>query len=308
MRNLLAFLGALAMVLAVGSPALAADPPSGETGRVLVSVRGDVTLPAGEHADVVVVVQGDAFIAGSVRDIVVVGGTATLDGAVAQTLTIVDGRAILEPGTTIRGDVAQMNSTVDRAEGVVIGGAVRSLAQDLAGFAMFVGFAAIGFWIGGLLAAFVAVLALAAFAARQVRTATATISAEPVKSLLAGLAMIILPPMLVVALALTIVGAPLALSILFFVWPTLAFVGYLVAAIWIGEWLLQRSGRAKAERPYLAGVVGLIVAGLLSLVPLVALVISVFGLGAVTVAGWRTLTGGAGPRPSLQPQPAPMPG
>ena len=61
-----------------------------------------------------------------------------------------------------------------------------------------------------------------------------------------------------ILLAATVIGLPLALSTLFFVWPALAFIGYLVAAIWIGEWLLRAAGRRqRAERPYLAAVVGL---------------------------------------------------
>jgi hypothetical protein len=304
MRRVAVLLGAMLLVLAFGAPVLAAEPAVPATDQVLISIEGNVTLPAGERAAAVIVIQGDALIAGDAQAVFVLGGTATLQGAVAETLTVIDGRAVLEAGTTV-GDVLQLNSTIERADGVVVSGAIRSLADDLAGFALFLGFAALAFWIGGLLVSFVAALALAAFAARQVRTAEAIISREPLKAFLVGLAMIVLPPIVLIALAATIVGLPLALTVLFFVWPTLAFVGYLVAAIWVGEWLLRSSGRAAAERPYLASVVGLILVGLLSLVPLVAAIASIFGLGAVTVAGWRTLVGRSGPRPTFQPQPSP---
>lgn len=306
MKRIVWLMGVMLMLLALAVPALAAEPSMPETGRVLISIEGDVTLPAGDQADAVIVIQGNAVIAGSSRAVFVLGGTATMQaGATAQTLTIIDGRAVLATGTTVTGDVLQLNSTIERAEGVTVGGTIRPLAENVAGFAVFIGFAAIVFWLGGLLVTLLAGLGLAAFAARQVRAAEAVISREPLKALLVGLLMIVLPPIVMIGLAVTLVGLPLALSLLFVVWPTLAFVGFLVAAIWIGEWLLRRAGRAEAERPYLASVVGLIVAGLLSLIPLIGAVISVLGLGAVSVAGWRTLRGSGGPRPSFQPYPAP---
>jgi hypothetical protein len=263
----------------------------------LISIVGDVALAAGEQADAVIVIGGDATIEGTVNALTVLGGTATLRGAQLDTLAIIDGTARLEEGTSVARDVFQLNATVERADGVFIGGSVKSLAENLAGLALFVGAAAVILWLGVALATLVAGLALAAFGARQLRAAEAVISGEPVKAFLAGVAMIFIPPIVVGLLAITIIGLPLALTVLFAVWPILAFVGYLVAAIWIGEWLLRAMGRRQeTERPYLAALVGLVVAGLAGFVPLVTAIISVFGLGAVTVAGWRTLTcGGARP-------------
>lgn len=308
MRRMVALVGALLLLLVVAAPALAADPTLPQTGRVLISIEGDLTVPAGDQADAVIVIEGNASIAGTVNAVTVVNGTATLTGATVQTLTVVDGTAVLAAGTTVLGDVLQFNSIVERAEGVTVGGAVRPLADDLAGLAVFLGFAALLFWVGVILATLVAGLALAALAARQVRTAETIISREPVKAFLAGLAMIVLPFIAFVLLALTIVGLPLALSLLLIAWPALAFVGYLVAAIWIGDWVLRAAGRQpESDRPYRATIVGLIVAGVLGFVPLVTAIISIFGLGAVTVAGWRTLTGGRTSHPALQPQSAPTP-
>jgi len=309
MKRLIAITSSLLLLLIIAAPAVLADEGQAYGERVLISINGNLAVAADDQADVVVVVNGDALIEGDAETITVVNGTATLRGASVQTLTIVNGTANLEAGTTITADVMELNSTINRADGVTVGGSVRSLAESFAGFALFLGLAAIVFWIGTVLAALVAGLAVAAFGARQVRTAEAIISREPLKAFFAGLAMLVIPPLVVVLLAITIIGLPLALSVLFFVWPTLAFIGYIVAAIWLGDWLLRAAGRRQAaERPYLASVVGLIVAGLLGLIPLVSLVISMFGLGSVTVAGWRTLVGGAGPRPSFQPSAAPVQG
>jgi hypothetical protein len=307
MKRLLLFSSLLAAVLFIAAPAMAAGPDLPHNGRVLISIQGDVTLPAGEQAEAVVVVSGNALILGSANTVTVINGTATLDRAVVDTLTVVDGRAVLQAGTQVSGDIVQLNSTVERADGVVVGGSIRSLAENMAGFFLFLGIAAIALWIGFALTMLLAGLALAALAARQVRSAEAIISHEPVKAFFVGLAMVVLPPLLIVLMAITIVGLPLALSTLFVVWPTLAFIGYLVAAIWLGEWILRAGGRKQVtERPYLAALVGLLVGAVVGLIPLVSAIISIFGLGAVTVAGWRTLVGSGAARPTFQPNPAPL--
>lgn len=307
MKRLLAISGALMLLLVIAAPSLAAGPDLVTEGRVLIVMQGDITVPAGETAEAVIVFDGNALIQGTVATVTVFGGTATLDRAVVDTLTVVDGRAVLQAGSQVNGDVVQLNSTVERADGVVIGGTIRSMAESLAGFALFLGVAAIAIWIGTAIAMLLAGLALAGLAARQVRSAEAIISHEPLKAFVVGLAMVILPPLVLVLLAITIVGLPLALTTLFLVWPALASVGYLVAAIWIGEWLLRATGRHDVpERPYLAAVVGLIVGAIVGLIPLVTAIISIFGLGAVTVAGWRTLVGGGAARPNYQPSPLPI--
>ncbi|HUG47026.1 MAG TPA: hypothetical protein VMP67_01305 [Candidatus Limnocylindria bacterium] len=308
MERLTLLLTAVAALLLAAAPALAADQPIGTNDHVLISIQGDLALLENERAEVVVVIGGDALIEGVARSVTVIDGSVTLDGATVGTLTIVNGTATLLNGTHVTNDVLELNASTTRLDGVAIDGRIRPLVADLAGLALFLGAAAIVLWIGVGIGTLLAGLALAAFAARQVRTAEAIISREPLKALLAGLLMIIVPPLLVVALALTIFGLPLALSLLFFIWPTLAFVGYLVGAIWLGEWVLRAMGRtAPAERPYLGAVVSLLLAMLLGLVPLVTAIISIFGLGAVTVAGWRTL-GGTRQRPQLQPSPVPLPG
>jgi hypothetical protein len=309
MKRLFALLGSLLLLLVVAAPAvMAADGDLVQTDRTIVVFNGDVELPAGEQADVVFVGRGNAFIEGMANSVTIVDGSATLRGATVETLTIINGTAHLETGTSVTGDVVQLNATITQAEGVTIGGRVTSLGETLTGLVLFLGFAAILVWLGIALATLVAGLALAAFGARQVRQAEAIISNEPLKTFVAGLLMVVIPPLIFLALAVTVIGLPLALGSMLFVWPTLAFVGYLVAAIWIGEWLLRGMGRQQAERPYLATFLGLIVTTILGIVPLVTAVISIFGLGGVALAGWRTLVGRRPQSPSFQPYPAPVQG
>ena len=103
----------------------------------------------------------------------------------------------------------------------------------------------------------------------------------------------------------TVIGVPAGIGLLMVVWPMVAFVGYIVAAIWIGEWLLnRREGAVPAERPYAAATVGLLVAFVIGLVPLVTAIVSIFGIGAVVLAAWRTLRSPGAPRLRAEPVPA----
>ena len=88
-------------------------------------------------------------------------------------------------------------------------------------------------------------------------TAEALISHEPGQTFLVGLAGLVIVPLIAILAMITIVGAPLGLAILLVVWPAAAYAGYLVAGIWIGEWLIvpataakRRSGRTS--RPWSA--------------------------------------------------------
>ena len=288
------FLALVALLLA-GVPAIAQDGTRPD-GRVQVSVGGDFTLPAGQEADVVVVVDGDALIEGNARVVTVVDGTVTLAGGTVDTLAIISGTAVIGPGSTVTDDVLELNSRVTVDPSATVGGEVRSLAVDLAGVGIAIGVLGVLAWIAFALVTWIAGLALAAFGSRQVRSAEWLISSEPLKTLAVGIGMVLLPPIVAVLLMVTVVLLPVGLALLLIVWPVLAFLGWLVGSIWIGEWILRRAGRPAPERrPYLGVTLGLIVSTLLSLVPLVGVVVSLFGMGGVTLAGWRMLRQPAGP-------------
>jgi hypothetical protein len=311
MRKLPALLAALAMVLGFAGIALAADGGPGDKATVLIAVNGDIDVAAGERADAVIVISGNARIAGTVNALFVADGVATTaTGATLETITIINGTADLATGTTVRGDISELESTVIRADGVTLGGSVRDLTTDAAAFGLFMGLAAILLWIGFALVTIVVGLLLAGLAARQVRQATTLISREPLRTFLVGLLVVVAVPLLAVAAFVTVVGMPAAIALVLVVIPAGAFMGYLVAAIWIGEWLLARRNVAgpPPERPYLAAVLGLVVAFILGFIPLVTSIISLFGIGAVVLAAWRTLRGthaATGARVNQRQQPTP---
>jgi hypothetical protein len=285
----------------------AADPSLPHNGRVLISTGGDVSIPAGEHADAVIVVKGTASIAGEVNTVVVVDGAATLTGARTETVVAVRSPVTIGAGTVVLGDVMKFDSVVTRVGDGAISGSIRDMGADIAGIGWFVGPALLMAYLGLALAAIAAGLLLAGLAARQVRAAEALISHQPVQSLLAAFAGIFLPIIVVAILFVTIVGAPLAVGILLGLWPLAAFIGYLVAGIWIGDWVLAlTSPGTTRERPYLAAVVGILILEVLGVLPFLAMIATLFGFGGILLLAWRTLRTGSLPTAPIR-QPAAMP-
>ena len=304
MKKLFILLAAVALALGMAGIAFAADGETSHSGRVVFVAGGDVEIGTDEQADAVVVISGGAAVAGNVNTLVVVDGIATVTGTL-ETVAIMNGSVELSAGATVTGDVLQLGSTVERAEGAEIGGAVKDIAGDVAGFAIFMGFAAVAIWIGFGIATILVGLLVAGLAARQARGATSLISHEPGTTFLVGLLAIVVTPIVAGLAMATIIGIPAGFGLLLFIWPTAAFIGYIVAAIWLGEWLLgRRDGSVRAERPYAAATIGLLVAFVIGLIPIVTAVLSIFGLGAVVLAAWRTLGGTPTTRPVPQTQPA----
>lgn len=294
MSKLLALLAALGLLLTFAGTALAADTGSTDAGPFLMTVQGDLDIGSGEEAGTVLVIDANARIAGSVGALVVVNGSVTTEsGAVLESITVIRSTADLAGGTTVTGDISRLDSTVNRAAGVEVGGSETDLAGDAAAFGLFIGAAAIVFWLGFAGLTILVGLLIAGLAARQVRQATTLISHEPVLTIVVGLLTAVLVPLVAVLAFVTVIGIPLALALLLVVLPAAAFIGYMVAAIWIGEFILARlsSSAEPRERPYVAVVLGLIIAGILGFFPLVTAIITLFGLGAVILAAWRTLRG-----------------
>lgn len=309
MKRLVGVVAALALIILIAAPAaLAAGPEHPRSGRVLISIGGDVTLAAAEQADVVLVVGGTATVAGEARTVVAIDGAARLTGSTVETVVAVRSPVSVGAGATVTGDVLTVGSDVQRAGGGQILGNSRDVTGDLAALGFVLGTALLLLYLGFALATLVAGLLLAALAARQVRAAEALISHEPLTVLAAAILGLIVPGLVAFAAIATVVGAPLGFGVLFGLWPLAAFVGYLVAGIWIGDWILQRTSPAQHRgRPYLAAVIGLLVLMVIGLIPLLSFVASLFGFGAVMLLGWRTFRGTPeAPAATLRQAPIPV--
>jgi len=311
MRRLIGGAVGLVLVLFMLVPAtFAADPTLTHTGRVLIATEGDITVPAGDQADVVVVVNGTATIEGQVNTIVVVDGNAVLTGALTETVVAIRSPVDLGPNTIVRNDVFTLDSLVHKEGNAAVQGEVRDIATQLVGIGFVLGPLLLLLFIGFAIATVAAALLVAALGARQVRAAEALISHQPGEALVAGVLGIFVPILLLVGLFVSVVGVPLALGILFVAWPLVAFLGYIVAGIWIGDWVLARSQPGVVrERPYLAAILGLVLLSIMGLFPPLSAIASLFGYGAVVLLAWRTfrhhgLEGSIAPTAST---PAPMP-
>ena len=294
MRRLLAASAAIILSLGLAATALAAEP-MGHNGRVVISTEGDVTIPAGEHADVVVVVKGAAHIQGEVNTLVVVDGTADLAGARLETVVAVTSSIEVADGTVISGELQQLDSSIHQTGSVEIQGGITDLTGWFFETAAVLAPALILLWLGFGLSTIVAALLLAALAARQVREAGRLISSDPLVTGLIGFLGVIAIPVGAIILMVTVIGVPLGLGVLFAVLPLLAYAGYLTAAIWTGEWILRRTAQGpERERPFLAAVVGVVVLGALGLVPVLGLIVTVaslLGFGALIRLAFRTFRG-----------------
>jgi hypothetical protein len=285
----LSILAAMAAVLLffVVPTALAADPTVGRGDRVLMAFNGDVTVPTGEQADVVFVAGGTATVAGHVKTVVVIDGSAILQGATVESVFVTGGSVSIDAASTVTRDIRTLNTTTTVDPAATVGGSVSSLDADLVAAAAILAPMVALFVLGLVLVTIVAGLALAALASRQVRAAEDLISHQPGLTILFGLAGLVVIPLVAILAMITVIGAPLGLAVLFMVWPAAAFAGYLVAGIWIGEWLLYRGTARRPDRPYLAALLGLVILQLISIIPFVGAIASLFGFGAVLLLAWR---------------------
>ncbi len=290
MHRILLMVATVAVLLGLAAPAALAADPGPSSRSFVLSVTHDADVPAGDHVDTLVVIRGHARIAGSVDSLVVVDGTATLTGATAGSVIVVRGSADLQAGTHVTGDVRTMDATVTRAAGVIVDGSTRPFDTDVAAFAVLLIPLFILLFVGFGLAGIAVALLVAAFGARQVREAEGLISREPGQVLIAGIIGSFVLPILAILVTVTIVGAPIGLGALLIVLPALALLGWIVSAIWVGEWILGRTrGATETGHPFLAAVLGVIVLAVAGIVPFVSAIATLFGFGALLLMGWRIL-------------------
>lgn len=266
-----------------------------DDGSVLVGVRNDVTLASGQSADGVFVVQGAALIEGAAKAVVAIDADVTVSGpgASVEDIFTVGGTLTIENGASVE-DVAFVDTAVTGSE--LVTGNLRDAKVDMAGVAAWLGtILVVGFFIvliGWLIAILASALLLVAFGTSQARRAAANIGGDTLKTIFAGILMLLLPAIIIGLLFVTVVGIPLAIGLLL-LWGVLAFLGWLVAGLWLGQVLMR--GSRTAARPYGAAFVGTLVLILISFIPFVGPIMSLLGLGAVTLAGWRVLRGGGTP-------------
>ncbi|MGE0443711.1 MAG: hypothetical protein AB7P99_00680 [Vicinamibacterales bacterium] len=304
------------VALALATTVLAQD--GGRRNGARIRFGGDYTLGQGE------VVRGP---------ILVIGGTARIDGVVDDDVIVIGGRAEIGPTAIINGDVRSIAGSLSIADGAQLGGGVDEVVGDA--FPIDFGDAPRRMWawlaawltVLRLSFVFVAGLLLAMLGPYWMQSIGIRVSHAPGWSLVVGIAteVLITPAVLALSIALiiTIVGIPLlaGIPVLLAVLALLWIAGFTAVAVRVGGAL--RGGRDDAPvRQFLLGFLALcgvsLVAQMLSLVPgagalaiglggvgvLVEYVAWTLGLGAALLTAFNRH--GAAVPPPLPPQATPQ--
>jgi hypothetical protein len=274
-------------------PVLAGAQQSGGSEQgAIIRIGGNAFLGADEAADAVIVIDGNATIAGRARSVFVIDGIVTLDGGEVDELTVIDGRVDARDGSIIAGDVTLIDAELDRAPGAMVRGNIHRDSSyrigegfRIFGLVMGIGYA-IALIAGGLL--------VAAIASEQARRIGTVIAKEPGPSLLAALLAWILIPTAAIIIMFSVVGIPLGIALLFFLFPALGFVGYLATGIRFGDYLIEKIRGAEEEgRPYMAALLGIGILVLVGWVPVLGSILSFLasfiGSGAIVLTAWRSM-------------------
>lgn len=225
----------------------------------------------------------DAVIAGTLAG---GAGSATVAGTVLGDATLGTGSLVLQPTARFGGDLRYNGDLTDNGAAVQ-GELVRDTSLGAVNFGPILGVGRFVLTVYGFLVNVVlGAILLLAFPAGSRRLAD-DIESRPVRAGLYGLAVIIGVPILLIVLVVTIIGIPLAIvgAILF---GLTAWVASVYGRYAVGEWLV---GYTDVDNRWVALLVGLVVVGLVALVPLlggiVEFLVLLLGLGGLAVVGRR---------------------
>jgi hypothetical protein len=304
------FLGLAVLTLSLGAPGAALAQAAAPAPSDQIVLSGDVSVPRGTVVGEVVVFSGSASIAGVAQgDVVVLDGPVTVTGQVGGDVVALGGSVHLADTAQVTGDVSA-SGAVTQADGAQVGGSVRrGVRFTLAGPA-----SALGSLLASAAVAVSVLLVLLAgllLAPRGLDRVAESAHAVPARSALWGLATWVLVPALAVVAAATVLGLPLALAVLLgaaLVW----LVGLAAVSFVIGR-LFVRAPRSRLGAAFAGwGVIAAV--GLVPVVNAVWWVLaSMFGMGAVVVATWRSrhgaplVPGGRGGRHRARGRVAPAP-
>ncbi|MGA9523660.1 MAG: hypothetical protein WBV82_19520 [Myxococcaceae bacterium] len=265
----------------------------GPVGEDVLAAAGEVEL--GRHATVgrdVIVSSGDMEVASEVEgDVRAAAGMLALDG-------MIHGDARVRANELSVGDDAEINGTLrhgsaqaEISQAARIGNVEKVELQRRARGPAAVGWFLLG-WLRWAVGLFALGLIVRLLFPKFTRTVPETLQRSPWKSLGIGAAVLFVVP--IAAMVLFVVGAfiggwwigLIALGVL----SIAIAVSFPMVGLFVGDWLLTHVAKAHV-RAILALLVGVVLLSLVIRLPivgaLVALATILFGLGALTVSGWR---------------------
>ncbi len=222
------------------------------------------------------------------------GDTIVINGSVGGDVEVAGESIRIGPDARIDGRVEYRSSRdIEVDPAAQVAGGVTEHQQDrrwlrkLGHGAAIFGGATLSF--GVVLIGALMILAMPRFS----REAAATILQKPWQSAGLGVVMLLGVPFAIIVLLVTAIGIPLAL-LLVFGYVVLMLLGYLIAAIFVGDAALERLGGKKVESPWwrvLFMFLALVVIAIIKLVPfiggLAASLLFIAGIGAFTMRSWR---------------------
>jgi hypothetical protein len=276
----------IAAVVAAPDQALARTTNGDRRVRVVLTGRIDV-LPD-ERTGNVVIFDGPAVIAGDVKgSVVALNGNVRVTGTVKDNVVAVKGRAIVDAGAKVGGDVMSSRRPVV-APGATVKGDVRT--ENFANYFRALGwFLWFGWWLAVSVSVFVLGLLFLALAPRAAHAGMAVARNRIAAAVGWGLVMTIGLPIVSVLLLVTLIGVPLGLIGLLSL-ALLWGLGYALSALVLGRRLVK-----EPRGLVLAFSAGVLILRVVDLIPLIGNLVTfaatVFGLGALTIAGWRAARG-----------------
>ncbi len=260
--------------------------------------KKDIVVEEGETQDNVISWGGEIRIEGTVTDSVInFGGTIIIEGEVEKTVVGFGSDIILKSTARIQGDVLSLGGTLDKDPGAIIeGDTVYFSTSDEVSKFLKEGFAGVlGFSLLPLLIIFklitlviwfiLAILLVAifpkqiSFASNQIRTSFWPIFGTGILSIIIFTGLIIFS----VFLCFILIGIPILLA-LAAVGIVIKIFGRVVIFYFLGDWIFKAFGGKQASG-LLAVILGLLLFGLLSFIPVIgslfSFVLSIIGWGVV---------------------------
>lgn len=306
-------------VVAIGGSAKSSGPVQ----NALVAIGGDATAEANVN-NAVVAVGGNATAHGKVGDAVVaIAGNAEVQGEVDAVIAIF-GDVKLGPKAVVRSDVVTVGGKIEAAEGAEIKGRRIEVSAGqypflapLKGAADWLLHCGLKFrllapqlgWYWSIVGIFLLLYLLIAVALRRpVAACVNELQQRPATTLLFGVLIKLLLPLLLLVLAMTGFGfivIPFVLAVVFIG----AALGKVALFEWLGGKILGLFG-VTVPRPVLALLIGFVLVTLLYMLPFLSLLIYfVLGLWALGVAVTATFNSARKetPRPPSLPAATPPP-
>lgn len=246
--------------------------------------------------DEVVIFGGNLVVMGKIYgDAIVFGGRCRLDGEISGDIVVIGGDASLGPEAELNGDVVLIGGELEREPGSVIRGEQVELAglfkdMGLPGLTLFGAGLGLIFWLSTLVMFLFIALLTAVLFPNQLESVADLVRREPAPSLAAGFLGLLAAVVVIVVLAVTILGIPVAI-LLAVGMVALQYFGRAAICLSIGRWIFDRTGIRWAF-PFWGMAVGYLAIRLVELIPFVGgvvrLLLFIAGLGCVTLAIWRS--------------------